>query len=307
MIDFSYKVAVERVLRLYPRTPAAFVYLLAGCLPASATLHLKQLSLLGMVARQGPTAILHRYATFILSNPPATGRTISSSPWFIHLRHLCSQYNLPDPLQVLSAPPTKAQWKSTCTRLVLSFWGAKLRTDVSALPSLSHLRQSHMSLTTPSSLLTSCRDRGEEVRKLTVQTRMLSGRYRTCWLRRHWSGDTSGLCRVPGCIDTPGTLLHLAAGQCPGLAAATADAAAYWAKFVLSHPHLSPILSMYAESDANTFLAFLLDPSVQAPVLSLAGQLGSSVVDELCHLTRTWLYQHHRARYRALGLWEYLV
>ena len=64
---------------------------------------------------------------------------------------------------------------------------------------------------------------------------------------------------------------------------------------------------MYASGDADTFLAFLLDPSLQAPVLTLAGQLGSFVVDELCHLTRTWLYQHHRARYRALGLWEYLV
>ena len=308
VLDYNHKVAVERVLRLYPRTPAAFVYLLAGCPPASATLHLRQLSLLGMVARQGPTAILHRYATFILSNPPSPGRSPASAPWFIQVRHLCSKYNLSDPLQVLSEPPTKAQWKSSCTRLVLSFWGEKLRTDASALPSLSHLRYSHMSLTTPSNLLTSCLRDGEEVRKLTVQARMLSGRYRTCWLRRHWSGDTSGFCRVPGCTgDTPGTLLHLATGQCPGLADSTANAVAYWTKFLQSSPHLAPILTMYADGDADTFLAFLLDPSIQAPVLKLAGLLGNSVVNELCHLTRTWLYQHHRARYRALGLWEYLL
>ena len=308
VLDFSHKVALERVLRLYPRTPAAFVYLLAGCLPASATLHLKQLSLLGMVARQGPTAILHRYATFILSNPPSTGRSITSSPWFIHIRHLCSQYKLPDPLQVLSAPPTKAQWKSSCSSMVASFWGHRLRTEASSLSSLSHLRSSHMSLNAPSNLLTSCLGNGDEVRKLTVQTRMLSGRYRTCWLRRHWSGDTSGACRVPGCTgDTPGTLLHLATGQCPGLADSTTNAVGYWVKFLQSRPHLAPIITMYADGDPDAFLAFLLDPSVQAPVLTLAGQLGSFVVDELCHLTRTWLYQHHRARYRALGLWEYLL
>ena len=308
VLDFNHKVAVERVLRLYPRTPAAFVYLLAGCLPASATLHLKQLSLLGMVARQGPSAILHRYATFILSNPPSTGRSAASVPWFIQIRHLCMKYDLPDPLQVLAGPPTKSQWKNTCTKLVVSFWGTKLRNDASALPSLSHLRHSHMSLTTPSSLLTTCKGKGEEVRKLTVQLRMSSGRYRTCWLRRHWSGDTSGFCRVPGCSgNTPGTLLHLATGQCPGLADTTSNAAAYWTRFSQSSPHLLPILLMYANGDADTFLAFLLDPSTQAPVLTLAGQLGSFVVDELCHLTRTWLYQHHRARYRALGLWEYLV
>ena len=38
---------------------------------------------------------------------------------------------------------------------------------------------------------------------------------------------------------------------------------------------------MYAGGDADTFLFFLLDPSIQAPVLTLAGQLGSLVVDEL--------------------------
>ena len=35
---------------------------------------------------------------------------------------------------------------------------------------------------------------------------MASGRYRTCWLRRYWSGDPTGSCQVPECIPaTPGT------------------------------------------------------------------------------------------------------
>ena len=38
-----------------------------------------------------------------------------------------------------------------------------------------------------------------ETKKATVQARMASGRYRTCWLRRHWSEDDTGMCRVPGC------------------------------------------------------------------------------------------------------------
>ena len=75
----------------------------------------------------------------------------------------------------------------------------------------------------------------------------------------------------------------LATGQCPGLADSTSNAAAYWSKFSQASPHLIPILTMYADGDAETFLAFLLDPSIQAPVLSLAGHLGSFVVDELCH------------------------
>ena len=71
----------------------------------------------------------------------------------------------------------------------------------------------------PLQLWTSCKGSELEVRKATIQARMPSGRYRTCWLRRHWSGDASGNCRVLGCTpDTLGTLVHLATGQCPGLA-----------------------------------------------------------------------------------------
>ena len=81
----------------------------------------------------------------------------------------------------------------------------------------------------------------------------------------------------------------------------------YWREYAASHPYLTPVLKSYAEGDSANFLAFLLDPGSQAAVISLAQQHGSFLLDELCHLTRTWLFQHHRARFRALGLWEWLV
>ena len=307
-IDHHYKVSLERLLRLYPRTPACFVYLLAGSLPASAILHKRQLSLLGMIARQGDGAILHRYGHHILTNPPLTSRSPSSSPWFIQVRGLCRQYGLPDPLEVLSSATSKGIWKGEVERAINSYWGARIRAEATALPSISHLRPSHMSLSSPSPLLTTCRADRQEIKKMTVQVRMASGRYRTCWLRRYWSGDDTGSCRVPGCLpNTPGTLLHLATGQCVGLKAATSDACSYWATFATTHPHLYPLLQFYADGEDEAFLAFLLSPHLQAPVLLLAQEVGNSVFDEVCHMTRTWLYQHHRARLRSLDLWEYLV
>ena len=281
---------------------------MAGCLPASATLHERQLCLLGMIARQGPSAILHRWGTYILTNPPPPTRSLSSVPWFVQVQQLCAQYHLPDPLEVLANAPTKGSWKGKVKRQVAEYWGSKIRAEASSLPSLSHLRPTHMSLSSPSPLLTTCESDSLEVRKMTVQVRMSSGRYRTCWLRRHWSGDASGQCRVPGCISgTPGTLLHLATGQCRGLAAATADACSYWASFSAQRPHLIPILKQYAECESDAFLAFLLDPASQPPVLALMQEQGKDILKEVCHLTRTWLYQLHRARFRALGLWEYLT
>ena len=42
---------------------------------------------------------------------------------------------------------------------------------------------------------------------------MLSGRFRTCWLSRHWSGKSDGLCSLPNCQENPYKLhctLHFA-------------------------------------------------------------------------------------------------
>ena len=164
-----------------------------------------------------------------------------------------------------------------------------------------------MSLTSSSPLLTSCSSSGFEVKKMTVQIRMLSGRYRTCYFRRHWSGDSTGNCRVPGCeTNTPGTLEHLATGNCQGLRHATALATEHWVSFSSSRPHLVQLLLSYAHGDPAEFLPFLLDPNTRAPVITLAQKYGRQVIDDLCMLTRTWLYIHHRARYRALGLWSAL-
>jgi hypothetical protein len=302
-LDMHHKVSLERLQRLYPRTPAPVVYFLAGTLPASATYHLRQLGLLGMVARLGPESVLYRYGRHILANPPSPSAP-ASSPWFIQIRAICTEYGLPDPLYVLATAPSKGEWKGAARRQVLAHHGARLRAHAASLPSLTYLRSSHMSLSGPSPLWTSCKDSQHEVRKATIQARMLSGRYRTCWLRRHWSGDTSGVCRVPGCTgDSPGTLLHLATGQCPGLAAATTAAARHWSIFLHEHPALSPIIHEYASGDPEDFLGFLLDPSTRGPVLALAQLHGALVVDQFCHLTRSWLYLLHRERFRKLGLW----
>ena len=306
-LDHHHKLKLEGLLRLYPGTPRPFVYFLAGCLPASAVLHLRQLTLLAMVAQLGPSCPLHQYGTYILSNPPPRTRSSTALPWFIQMRHLCQKYDLPDPSVVLRSPPSKATWKSETKKKVEQFWRSKLLAHVATLPSLSHLRASHMSLVSPSPLLTSCGSSGFEAKKMLVQIRMLSGRYRTCFFRRHWSGDASGSCRVPGCKpDTPGTLEHIATGQCIGLSPVTNSAISHWITYASSRPHLLPILLSYAKGSPAVFLSFLLDPSTQASSISLSQLYGHTVIPDLCMLTRTWLYIHHRARYRALGLWSAL-
>ena len=112
------------------------------------------------------------------------------------------------------------------------------------------------------------------------------------------------MCRIPGCTgDLPGTLLHLATGQCPGLATANAAATSHWASFLKVHPLLLPLIQVITSSSPERFLSFLLGPATEAPVIALAQEQGCDVVNQLCYMTRTWLYTLHKERLIKLGYW----
>jgi hypothetical protein len=266
-------------------------------------LHLRQLSLLGMISRLGSSSILHSHGRQILSSQPASTLP-SRQSWFHQLRTLCEKYSLPDPLFILANPPTKLEWKKITKLEVIKHWTDRLRTEAASKRSLTHFRASHMSLCSPSPIWTSCFNSPYETKKATTQARMASGRYKTCWLRRHWADEETGICRVPGCTgDLPGTLLHLATGQCPGLASATAAAAAHWSSFLKVHPLLLPLIQVISSSSPEVFLSFLLGPATEAPVIALAQEQGRDVVNQLCFMTPTWLYTLHRERLKRLGYW----
>ena len=127
----------------------------------------------------------------------------------------------------------------------------------------------------------------QDINQLHYNTFLGRYRYRTCWLRRHWSGDASGACRIPGCTGMPGTLQHIVARECPGLINAYSRATALWSSFLRENPLLLPTISSFSLADHPTFLSFLLDPSTLAPVISLAQKHGTDIIDKLCYLTRT--------------------
>ena len=143
-----------------------------------------------------------------------------------------------------------------------------------------------------------------EVEKAVVQGRMLSGRYRTCWLRRHWSGDKAGYCQIPGCSNTPGTLEHIATGQCPSLAAVRMKAINSWHDFLATNPILLPLINNIS-SQTGDFLSFLVDPTTYPNAIDLAQvHKDTDVMGKLCYLTRTWLFMMHKERLILLDLWN---
>ena len=163
-----------------------------------------------------------------------------------------------------------------------------------------------MSLTSPSPLLTSCGSNAFEVKKMTVQIRMLSGRYRTDWFRRHWTGET-GSCCLPSCDSTKGDLPHLLSGACPALAQTLARALLYWQKVLSALPHLLPPVQAALIASPEAFTTFLLDPSTDPGVIALVQLHGAGVLGTYFRLSRSWVWAAHRRRLLLLGLHSYLV
>ena len=251
-----------------------------------------------MIARLGSDSIMYKHGMNVL-----TSGTASPKSWFLKVKTLCHQYDLPDPIRVLLSQPSKEQFKSLTNGKVLDWWNKKYRAEKLLLSSLSLFRADFMSLSQPYPIWTTAGSSPFEVRKATVQARMLSGRYRTCWLRRHWSGDSSGNCCIPGCGGVPGTLQHLVTGECPALSSVLDRCLALWSSVLTDNPILIPVVHQYCLGPPETFLSFLVDPTTISEVISLSQEHGLVINEKLCYMTRTWLFLFHKERLKLLNIW----
>ena len=172
-ISRYYKVYIQRLLKLHQATPAPVVFLLAGCLPLPAQLHLRMFSLYGQLCRlKGGDNILTNQARNVYSSSSSP----SSKSWFWRLRKLALQYDLPHPW--LKSPPSKVKAKTLVKAAVLKFWLADLREKAGRLKSLKYLRSEFLGLTRCHPMFWSCGSSPWEAEKATTKARLLSGRYR---------------------------------------------------------------------------------------------------------------------------------
>ena len=89
--------------------PHAFIFFMAGSLPATAVLHICQFCTFGMICRL-PDSELYKYALNVLT----TAKQQNSS-WFVRLWTLCLQYSLRHSLALLKSPPSSFKYKNLVT------------------------------------------------------------------------------------------------------------------------------------------------------------------------------------------------
>ena len=298
MLDHHLKETHEGMMRLHPRTPQCVVAFLAGCLPGTAQLHQRMLSIFGMVCRL-PNSILHRHAIRVLiaSKP-------SAKSWFTEIRNLCLMYLLPHPLSLLEAPTTKDKYKKLVKQKIVNFWEIRLRNEASSLSSLEFFQPNFMSVCSPHPIWTTAGSSSYQVAMSTVQGLMISGRYRTEQLCRHWSANKKGFCQAPSCIglELVEDLQHILL-KCASLEPTRQKMLSFTSSYSQPFEILQPILSIIYLRKQSSFCQFLIDCSVLPAVITATQQYGPDTLHHLFRITRTWCYCLHKARLKILGRW----
>ena len=301
IIHRHYKYTLEKLQRLHSGTPEVVVFFLGGSLPIGGILDMRQLSLFGMICQLEDSNLLYKVAHSTLSRP-----TVPTKSWFMQIQRLCTQYNLPDPLTLLLNPPSKPVFKKLIKSRIYSFWEEKLRGQVPELSSLTFFLPQFYSLAKPHPIWSTAGNNPYEVQKATCQAQMLSGRYRTCWLSRHWSSDKSGFCSLPSCCSdhgTPGTLSHILL-DCVDLAPARSRCFKLWNDYLIDKPYLFNVVKHYTiGSSIQSQTQFLLDCSVLPDVIELKQKFGLIALEQLFYLTRTLCFSVHKMRCKLLGTW----
>ena len=274
---------------------------MAGSPGATAHLHMRILGLFGMICRL-PQNILHS-----IGSQKLFSESDSSSSWFVQVRKLCSKYNLPSPINLLSQPLKKESYKSMVKNNIFNFWETKYQEEAEAKPSLTYFKPRFHSLRHPHPLWTTCNNNSFEVNKSVVVARLLSGRYLSDWHCRHWSTENSaGICVLCPDKNTPGTMEHMLVA-CSALEDKRTLLRKHIHEQTEDNLELRAVITAEMSSTASTSntVQFLLDPSV---VLRVQDSVHNNkfTLQEVFAITRTYCYALHRRRLQMIGRFNFL-
>ena len=300
-VDQQYKRTLQNLQKLYVNSPSSLVHFVAGALPGTAILHLKQLSFFGMICRL-PEDPLNKHARQVLLTS-----SLSKNSWFVQLRNLLLQYQLPHPLLLLDHPPTKEAYKKMVKSNVVDYWETKLRQEAAFLPSyLPYFHPQFMSLTSPHRIWTTAGHKSYEVAKARVQLLFLSSQYRCNKLTRHWSSENPegfcsfGLCAEKRLVESPEHVLL----NCPAYTHTRQNMISLCMKTQDPVSH-SLVTSFLLSSSTQKMMQFLLDCSVLPEVIRGAQLHGEQIYSDIFYLSRTWCFAIHRERMKRLGRWNF--
>ena len=132
---------------------------------------------------------------------------------------------------------------------------------------------------------------------------MISGRYRSEDLCKHWSGSNKlGFCLANTCSEVIGDLNHILI-VCPALQDVRDRFTKLWLERSSQSPALYQLIRMVLASPPSVQVQFILDPTCFNGMGMLVEIYGQPILDHVLYLTRTYAYYMHREKLKMLGRW----
>ena len=215
--------------------------------------------------------------------------TFPTHPTYLNIRDICAMYRLPRPLVLLSGDLSKHAFKSMAKLHIRKYWKERLTDEVRNLKSLQFFEPRTCSVWRPHLLWEFSKSNPFESCKAMVVARMISGRYRTDMLQKHWTNNRNGYCQAPTCVNVLGDLIHMMV-TCPSVSVIRSNMYNVWMKKSALCPPLATFLLNLWGNEPEVFMQFILEPSVFPKVASLCHTYGIKVYSDVLYLTRTYAF-----------------
>ena len=131
---------------------------------------------------------------------------------------------------------------------------------------------------------------------------MLSGRYRSDSLARHFNQGSDGNCTL--CDEhVPGTIKHILV-HCSTLSATRVHLLNKLKDYKISDISKSIINTIINSGNSEDLVQFLLDCSANPDVISATQMFGQELQEELFRFARSWCYTIHKTKLKLQGRWR---
>lgn len=162
---------LKRIQSLPTTTATCIVYLLLGCRPITAEIHLRQLSLLGSIIRSQN----QRLKDIMIRQTAVKDET--SKSWFINILDILEKYDLPNIQMLLQLEMSKQKWKTLVKQKVDTFWTNTLLEECTSKTSLKNCYYEVLKIGKPHPVWENVKFNVKDVRRASVKCRMMTGTY----------------------------------------------------------------------------------------------------------------------------------
>ena len=166
---------LRHLLHLPASTATPAIYLLSGCPPLEAEIHVRTLLFFRSIAegrgQEGPLDFVNS----VIERQLAL-KGMDSSSWTAWVRRILLHYGLPNAFDVLRHPPEKTYWRKMVRSTIYQHWTDLLLSQKEQMSSLAYLKSTGLRVGLLHQSLTGT-ETPVAIQKVAVATKLITGRY----------------------------------------------------------------------------------------------------------------------------------